>query len=221
MHEFSLCIGGAEMDTYGGYKRVRDAAWEILFDHHVTCLPVDLRRIVRECGIKIATYEKGERIIQSLGLEHLRVNDGFTIYVKNQWIIFYNSNNASRRRIRFSIAHELGHIFLNHKMLSTNSIFGTIFYTHENIREEDKTILEQEADMFAIRLLAPLCVLMDVNIRSPQKIMQLCDIPYHLATIRARRLSKVRKRNMIGSHPLERQVIEQFKPFVQQIRQRQ
>lgn len=63
--------------------------------------------------------------------------DGFTLRRRNNFIIVYNdAPSIPETRKRFTVAHELGHVVLQHKM-------------------EGDDIEEREADCFARNLLAP------------------------------------------------------------------
>lgn len=74
---------------------------------------------------------------------------------------------------------------------------------------------EQEAERFAIGILAPACVLHALGIDSAQDIAKLCNISITAASHRSERMKILNQRNAFLKHPLERAVYEQFKPFIQ------
>lgn len=78
-------------------------------------------------------------------------NDAFTLNKGDKAIIIYNddTNLNTIERIRFSLAHEIGHIVLLH-FSDNDSIL-----TRGGLTSEKYKILEKEADTFARELLAP------------------------------------------------------------------
>lgn len=76
----------------------------------------------------------------------------FTKGINGQLYIMTNSNIENTGRINFTIAHELGHHFLNHQ-LKQNSFYCS---NEEIIEEgENENNIEQEANHFATCLLMP------------------------------------------------------------------
>ena len=67
----------------------------------------------------------------------------------NRFIIYYN-DDLSAHWIRFTLAHELGHIFLEHHQKAGTDILG-----HTFIPKEDYEEYEKEANVFARNLLSP------------------------------------------------------------------
>ena len=197
------------------YKKSRDLAWKLLISRNIKSLPVDVYKICKEENITLFTYSQGASFIKSIQLEeHMVDNDAFS--VGN--IIFYDDTKPPQRR-RFSIAHELGHIFLH-------TSFGdkATVYNREPAPGDDP--LETEANMFASRLLAPLCVLQFLNLNSINEVSEFCDISFTAAKFRFARLCEIRKRNSERRKEknhgtfllskLERQVVENFKEFIEQ-----
>lgn len=68
--------------------------------------------------------------------------------------------------------------------------------------------------MFAIRLLAPACVLWGINAVLPNEISKICNISMTSARIRAERLDLLVKRNKFLVSELEEQVYTQFDDFI-------
>ena len=74
--------------------------------------------------------------------------------------------------------------------------------------------LEQAANVFASRLLAPACVLWGCNMQSAAEIAQLCGISQTAAEFRWERLQLLYQRGKFLTSPLERQVYAQFRPYI-------
>ncbi len=182
---------------YGVYKNARNAAWQCLIDYKVNALPVDLQRIARQANI---------RILRNADIQVLQPREsGLSLYDGQQWFVVFDETDSRQRR-RFTVAHEFGHIFLGHA-LRTESRFARTFV-------KDKPVYETEADIFASRLLAPACVLWALNLHTAEEIADVCNISITAAQIRAQRMEVLYARNKFLTHPLERQVLENFEQFV-------
>ena len=196
------------------YKKSRDLAWKILINNGINSLPVDVVHISKKERINLFTYKQGAVLIKDLGLEENTVdNDAFSI----NSIIFYDDTKP-RERQRFSIAHELGHIFLH----SETSGKATVYNREPS---PDDNPIEMEANIFASRILAPLCVLQFLNLNSINEVAEFCDISFSAAKLRFARLCEIRQRNSIRRKEknhgtfliskLERQLVENFKDFIE------
>lgn len=197
------------------YKDSRDAAWKMLLKSKVSSLPVNVKKICKSEGIRLVSYSSGARVIHKLGLESNMVgNDAFSVGK----VIFYDDKTSIGRQ-RFSIAHELGHIVLHCSERVT-------VYNREPSPNDDP--IEAEANVFASRLLAPLCVLHYLNVKSAQEISELCNISSAAAKIRFERLCAVRERDrelrlFMGRgcfllSPLEREVYRMFEGYIRKNR---
>ena len=193
------------------YKNSRDAAWKILIKHKVKTVPIDIFEICRSEKIRVISFSAGAELIDRLSLrEHTVGNDAFSL----SRIIFYDDSSCAERQ-RFSIAHELGHILLHQNVGPT--------VKNREISSVDDPI-ESEANIFASRLLAPLCVLHFLGVKSPEEIAKICQISLTAARIRFSRLCAIRERDRVMkfrtgrgcflSSRLERKVYRNFKYFI-------
>lgn len=111
--------------------------------------PIDMFHIAREEGLLLAPEDYGDEF------------DGRIEFhpQKNKFILFYPESNKNRSdtRIRFSVAHELGHYYIpKHRELLTSG--------HSHYSKADficNNVLEREADFFAAALLIPKKVLQE------------------------------------------------------------
>ena len=183
--------------NYGKYKDLRSAAWQCLIDNQIDRLPVNILQIAKNAGI---------RVIKNSDAHQLTENEsGISINNGTKWYIIYD-DSASTERSRFTVAHELGHIFLGHKLVE-----GKIARTKTfAIRPE----IEREADMFAARLLCPACILWALDLHTAEEISRVCRVSYAAARIRAERMELLYARNMFLTHPLEQKVYQQFQDFI-------
>ena len=100
--------------------------------------------------IKYSSFEK-EIFISNKS----KSEDSFLAIVKNRPHILFN-DSQNRRRYRFSIAHEIGHIWLEHK--------------------EDTKENEAEANFFAAYLLVPVPLIIKYEISESARISSLFDV---------------------------------------------
>ena len=78
--------------------------------------------------------------------------------------------------------------------------------------------MEQAANVFASRLLAPACVLWGCGVRTPEEIAALCRISYQAARFRAERMELLYRRGRFLTSPMERELYERFLPFILEYR---
>ena len=91
----------------------------------------------------------------------------------NRYIILYNDLDLVKMncfRYRFSIAHELGHIFLRHLNDERSRIFRGSF----SKKEYDE--LEEEADQFAAYILCPYAAFTDLEVLSVGRLSSICHL---------------------------------------------
>lgn len=179
--------------NYGIYKGIRGAAWQCLIDCDIMSLPVSVSRIMRHYGIDMV-YNGNVGILQPSESGRIIVTDKPRVVIRDEHPI---------PRQRFTAMHELGHYLLGH-----------LGEQMELSRSDVKKPQETEADMFAVRVLMPACVLWGLDLHSPAEIARACNVSMQAAERRARRMEELYARNMFLSDPLERKAFEQFKDFL-------
>ena len=183
-------------DYYGVYKSCRDAAWRCHIDFCICSLPVSLLSLAHAAGI---------RIIKDSDACELRENEsGAGIFLDGQWIIVYD-DKLELSESRMVIAHELGHNFLGHEYKYADMRFQ---------KGSGRLKSEREADLFAMRLLAPACVLHELGASSAKEIADLCSIPRSAANKRARRMTTLENRNCFYKSSLETKVAANYRQFI-------
>ncbi len=182
---------------YGAYKHARNSAWSCLLDYKIDKLPVDVFEIARAAGITV--------IKNSLIHDLSSHESGCAYYIHKQWYIIYDDTN-SIERIRFTIAHELGHIFLGHRLRRGRSAGAKEF--------KPKPLTEREADIFASRLLCPACVLYGLNLHTCEEISRTCHVSLSAAKIRSERMELLYERDKFLTSPIEREVYKNFENFI-------
>lgn len=192
--------------NYKDYQNTRDAAWKILLDCGIEKLPVDLNHICRQLGVGV--YRYGD--VTVTGETRLR-GDGLLYFEGNRPVILFDQDKPPAR-IRFTIAHELGHLILSHVAPVQQGVAKQSYPAAADS-------METAANRFAIRLLAPACVLWGMETYTAQAISELCGISLQAAQFRAERMLVLRSRGKFLTSPLERQVYERFLPFIREARQ--
>ena len=178
------------------YYRVGNTVWKLIIKHKINSLPVDLYKILREENIMLATYKSSAKIFEIIDKNLAENNLGFSLKIKNNYYIFYNDSVPEIIQ-RFTIAHEIGHIKLKH------------FYS-ENHKNDEK-----EANMFAARLLMPMCILYECNVDSVKEISIMCKVSNSAARFRYKRLQLVKLRNKFYVNKNEFKVKLLFKKFIE------
>ncbi len=186
--------------NYKLYMKSRDLAWKILLRERVCELPVDVLAICRRMGIRVSEYPT------DLPLE----GDGFSYLDRGKAYICIRRGQG-RDRCRFTIAHELGHILLGH--------VGKYELVCREPSPGDNPV-EQAANAFAARLLAPACVLWGCRVLSATEIAELCDISMTAAGYRWERMQLLLARGKFLNNSLERKVFRRFEKFIEHKKQK-
>lgn len=149
-------------------------------------LPFDLFAVPRYCDhIAIVPFSRLMKIYDltfSEVIHYLSSTDACTMYspAKHRYIIYYNDKDLrfmTSNRYRFSIAHEFGHIFLDHLHDERTRIDQGI------VSEVEYRQLERQADKFASYLLCPFGAFKERSVRTSADIRRTCMISSAAADI--------------------------------------
>ena len=179
--------------NYSEYKVSRNLAWEILINEQITQLPISVSDICKHMGIQIKYYIPDDD------------NSGFSVIVDSAPVIFISKSERPLRQ-RFTAAHELGHILLGH--------VGKYQLVNREPSNTDNPI-EQSANVFASRLLAPACVLWGCRVENAEDISALCQISKQAAEYRMERMKILYERGKFLTSDLERQVYRNFQGYIE------
>ncbi len=123
------------------YKYAREMARKVLKDYGLKYIPTDLKKIFDALRFEYVELEDPEDV------------DGMIVKIEDKPSIVVINVEKPLTRQRFTLAHELGHLFLNHNKRD--------IYDAETAREQSdyfsqsKPPKEIEADVFASELLIP------------------------------------------------------------------
>lgn len=151
--------------TTANFTFAREMARKVLKQYKIVDVPTDLRKICEGEGLEFIELDDPEAVDGML----MELEDGTRVAMVNRAKVYV--------RGRFTLAHELGHVFLRHDKRD--------FYDAEAVREygEDtpesaKPPWEQEADAFAAELLIPLEQLRkyQAELRNPEKLAGIFQV---------------------------------------------
>lgn len=205
------------MPAYQQYQKARDAAWKTLIACRVSSLPVDAKAIAGKLNIALHSLPEDAPLLP----DGLKAPNAlcFSLRIAGKWHIFIQERQMDDQHVHFAIAHEIGHIILSHALRPVSPGVRSLL-SQENAGDIIDDPLSPEdyfADIFAVRLLAPACVLHAMQLFSPQQIMLSCFLPPKAAKIRAERMHLLSERKAFLTHPLERQVYALFLPDAQNL----
>lgn len=152
--------------------------------------PLDPRIFFQQIGnCKIMTYRKFASINQCTVQEVMLIcesKSGCTHFdiTNNRYLVLYNNsteNNNVAGRIRWTLAHELGHVLLNHLPYIAEPRIA-----ENNFNNLTNPELEAEADYFASLLLCPMPLYERLNITSASDIQNVFGLSCEAANCRWR-----------------------------------
>ncbi|MBU2701755.1 Zn-dependent peptidase ImmA (M78 family) [Sporomusaceae bacterium BoRhaA] len=197
------------------YNLASKKALAFLLKYKISALPVSPIEIIKRFGCSIRTYSfhanKLECSVQDI-CEACGSIDGYSVYdeLTGKYKITYNDQISSSDRIRFTLMHELGHIFLHHFI-----DFEQTKLCRGGLNNEDLEVLDKEANHFASKVLAPEMVLLRAGWKQPETIHEKCALSTEASKYKAAKIIEMAtKRDFITN--LERQVLYQFYDFIYQ-----
>jgi len=200
-------------------KRIKSAVLDTLNAYGKPLpLPLPIKSIVKHFkNIRLIPYSKQ---MQRRGLSYQEMldftgtDDACTDYDGKSkfYIIYYNDCDKSRtdtNRYRWNIAHELGHIRLeHHKRYPDSRLY------RNRLSESTYKALESEADMFAAYILVPHIVLSCLNITADCDIARLCRISNTAASYRENDM-RMWKKNRESLEEYDYLILSHFSAYVE------
>lgn len=131
---------------------------DVLIDFEFNTIPIDLdiifkkyRRTIKKCTYTKFSSMKGLSIQEIC--DYFESDLGACAYdrTSERYIVYYNDTKNNKGLDRFTIAHELAHIFLNHHAKTDSDVL-----LRKRMPEQKYRSLEHEANCFARNLLAPI-----------------------------------------------------------------
>lgn len=176
-----------KIPSHARYNYCLKKAYDFLDQYLIKAFPVNPFDLIHNGKCGLANYsEIAENVSCSIDdiIASLNSTDATTILKNNYYSIAYNEANLSTR-IRFTLMHEIGHIFLNHlidfeetEMIKQSGEFSTC------LSEQSNQVLENEANAFARNILAPAPIVMTLNDKSVENIAHVFGISKSAAKTR-------------------------------------
>lgn len=142
------------------YSDLQNLAYDFLDTYTDGILPINLSKIINQINnvqlLKYSKFAKLHHMEMPEVISWLQSEDGALWYQSSSdsYILLYNDTIKSKERIRFTIAHELGHYVLKHNEMTDKTIISRYSLTSEEYSD-----FEREANFFAKHLLVPFPVL--------------------------------------------------------------
>lgn len=179
------------------FDKAQNAATKLLLKQDINSLFIDVRSFSLPEAVFIESMQNFCNVtgfpISELNSGHI---DGACLLKQGKArIVLYDDNIINESRKHWGIAHELGHVFLNH--------------TNDN-RES-----EIEAHFFAAQLIAPEIVLWELCKRkgslSDYDLPLYFNLSYEAAT---KRITTLRRRARYNYADIDKQLLQKFTPVI-------
>lgn len=144
------------------YANILRLVNEYIIEEQIDELPMrpqTLADLIQRSGFALATYSQAAELIRIFELSAYTSSfPAFTFISDDIRVVLYSDELSTSDKL-FSLAHELGHIVLQH---SAEGVRG--------MTVQKQNTQELEADIFAYQVLAPVCVLKKLKIHTPEEI---------------------------------------------------
>ncbi|MEK4148964.1 ImmA/IrrE family metallo-endopeptidase [Robertmurraya sp. FSL W8-0741] len=165
------------------YSKAERAAHTLLQINNVRELPVKVKKLSKHFpNLRIKKYTwfaKNQGMTLQEVCEFANSDEGCCYYKKTtgQYLILYNDQVENKGRIRWTIAHELGHFMLKHNEISNRATLG-----RSSLSDSEYEIFEKEANCFARELLAPPTVIIKLGKVEIFDIQNICEMSEEAAS---------------------------------------
>lgn len=147
-------------------------------------LPIDIISIIKSYdNCRLVTYkehmEKYNMTYNEI-IELMGSKEACTIYdaKTENHLIFYNNldlNSINTCRYRWSIAHEFGHVMLNHFKSHKLSMIN------DTLEIDQYELFEKQANKFASFILIPFAILNLYKVKEQSQLKKYCEVSYEAA----------------------------------------
>ena len=177
---------------------IKNRMLSILKKYGQPYVPVKIGNIIRKMNnVKLITYSSQIRK-HNITYEELIINaetkDSYAVWDGNKrYCIYYNDldfNILHSNRVRWNLAHELGHIVLRHIVLRHHEFYKYNKLFRNVLNDSTYNYLEEEADYFAQLILVPHIVLFKFRVSTINELKTLCKISSNAAIHRFRAYQK-------------------------------
>ncbi|PRS09605.1 hypothetical protein C6W22_01855 [Bacillus atrophaeus] len=169
------------------YTKVMQKVSYFFANENISDFPIDPFQIIKRNKWGLISYselaEIHEMSIPEI-IEAFQSKDGYTIYDGINHTIAYNDTIMIPERIRFTLMHEIGHIYMNHLVELEETILRRSKMTESKYR-----VLENEVNSFARNVLAPAVLVKHLDIKTEAELISYFKISKRAAKVRLKSLS--------------------------------
>ncbi len=191
------------------FKEARKKGYEFLIELGIKKFPVDPFEIIEgnSENWSLLSYSECKEITGEKDPLNLKRDKAeaktMTKRGSNKYLIVYD-DSYQRERIRWTLAHEIGHIILGHLVHYEETALS-----RGGLNEKQYRVLELEAHWFAEALLSPIHILDNFDIKNVQQIAFLCDISKDASTKSLKHINN----NYSNDAIVERKLLRNFYDF--------
>jgi Zn-dependent peptidase ImmA (M78 family) len=165
------------------YRNVHTAVRDFLETENIYRFPFDPFEIIKLNGWNLISYSELAEM-NNLTLEEVitgfQSKDGYVTFSPiDGYSIAYNNQIGTKRRIRFTLMHEIGHIYMKHLI-----DFDQTLLRRSTLNHMEYNILEEEANVFARNALAPALVVKNLEYSDIKDIKEVFNISNKAADVR-------------------------------------
>lgn len=156
----------------------RSEAYSLLEELEIRDFPVSPFNICQYLGIQCRTYAEAPQSLQTtVAMLERKQIEGFCYRRGVEAIILYDASKQ-HSRVRFTIAHEIGHLILRHHLVPPDKVFA------EGAKPASyKDYKEVEADTFAGALIRPAVLIRKFSIFDTDAIANGFDVSKECASV--------------------------------------
>lgn len=157
-----------KIPKYARYDYCNQKACEFLEEFNIISFPIEPEEIIHQKKWGLVPYSELMEVFHCNRQQvekYLGSKDGFTIWDDSNYTISYNDDGRLGDRTRFTLMHEIGHIYLNH----LKEFEATKLYRGSLTKSENR-VLENEANAFARNVLVPTSMLEHLSNKSIHSI---------------------------------------------------
>lgn len=157
-----------KIPRYARYAYCYQRACEFLEEFEIQSFPINFENIILQNHWGLISYSE---LMEQFNCDRATVirclgsSDGFTSWDGNNYTIAYNDDPLLGDRTRFTLVHEIGHIYLKHLI----DFEATQIYRGSLSKSENR-ILENEANSFARNVLVPISMYLTLKDRSATNV---------------------------------------------------
>lgn len=177
------------------FYRCAEAAKELLLQQDITSTWIDIRSLRYQ---KRIYFDSFENYCLVTGMERREVAsylpDGCTLASGSSYIVLYHNGQRKKDRLNFTLAHEIGHIYLGH--------------------QADGDLEEIEANFFAAELLMPEPVLRYLMRQNNGLCVEDLHEWFYVTRMAAEKRLRTLKRKYDLPSPKDKELLRRFLPYL-------